>query len=130
MAFFVLLIICCFYIYILWKIDTYELATSLVSTSKPSNSKFMLRLVTWVWMFPLTKIYIELSIASFSWSNKFIKSNWSKKEKNWLTNKFQKNILLVINWWRTLNFKVRFYMKLSLGQGGIIKEVLVLMLWS
>ena len=75
MAFFVLLIICCFYIYILWKIDNYELATSLVSTSKPSNSKFMLRLVTWVWMFPLTKIYIELSIASFSWSNKFIKSN-------------------------------------------------------
>ena len=36
--------------------------------------------------------------------------------------------MLVINLWRMPNFEVRLYMTLSLGQGGISKEVLYMML--
>ena len=43
-AFFFLLLF--IILYKLWKVDNYELATSLVSTSEPNNVKLMLRVAT------------------------------------------------------------------------------------
>ena len=48
------------FLYKLWKVDNYELATSLALTSEPNNVKLMARVATWVWMLSLIKIYIEL----------------------------------------------------------------------